>query len=208
MKLLNAGEVFATNTELGLQVDLQGWNSAHPLFAQLVEQVKPQTIIEVGSWKGASALHMAELTKDLGTKIYCCDTWLGEVSTNAAYNEQAEDAPIQYDVGKVYRQFLHNVVQSGHAERIFPIPHTSIAAARLLAKAGIQGDLVYIDADHGYEPAFLDLNFYAGLVAPGGILFGDDWNDFPGVRMAVSRFAYENSLKISVNGPAWVLQPS
>jgi hypothetical protein len=109
---------------------------------------------------------------------------------------------------KLMPQSLHNVWSKGFQDRIYPIPQTSTTAARILAYFGIKGDLVYIDADHTYEQVYRDLEFYAELLTPEGVLFGDDWADFAGVRMAVTRFAYERNLKVAVSGPAWVLQPA
>ena len=50
--------------------DLQGWNSIHPLFEDLLRQVKPTVLVEVGSWKGASVIHMAKTALD--NQIYLC----------------------------------------------------------------------------------------------------------------------------------------
>src|SRR5262245_9381175 len=60
-------------------VDMQGWGSDKPIFRTAIEAVRPRTIIELGSWKGLSAIHMAGLCRELGldTEIVCVDTWLG-----------------------------------------------------------------------------------------------------------------------------------
>lgn len=209
MKLLTVAEICpdpaVLKAEMHLTSDLEGWNSDHPLFQQLIEQISPKTIIEVGTWKGRSALHMVGLTKELGTKIYCCDTWLGEV--NLQPGDMESDKPACFYHGPTnYYQFLYNVWEGGAQDRIHPILNTSTASARLLNHFGVRGDLIYIDADHHYETVFTDLEFFSELLAPGGIMFGDDWNDFPGVKMAVSRFAFERNLRVVVSGPAWVLQ--
>lgn len=208
MKLLNCIEAMAENPGPELGLDLEGWNSDHPLFQKLVERVQPQTIIECGTFKGRSALHMAGLTKELGTKIYCCDNWLGDAALNLRkLGDDSDWHPCQYKAGVFYRQFLHNACASGHGDRLYPIPLSSVAGAQLLHHLKIQGDLIYIDGDHGYEQAYMDLQFFSGLLSPKGVLFGDDWADYQSVRMAVSRFAYENNLKVELAGPAWVLQP-
>jgi hypothetical protein len=38
--------------------DVQGWGSTHPIFHILIDAIRPATIVELGSWKGASAIHM------------------------------------------------------------------------------------------------------------------------------------------------------
>ena len=62
--------------------DLQGWGSADPLFRLLFERLRPKRVAEVGTWKGASALHMASLARELAIEdceILCIDTWLGSI---------------------------------------------------------------------------------------------------------------------------------
>src|SRR5262245_35034777 len=61
-------------------IDLQGWNSDLPTFKRLLAEVRPTLIVEVGTWKGASAIHLARICDELKlaeTKIICVDTWLG-----------------------------------------------------------------------------------------------------------------------------------
>jgi cephalosporin hydroxylase len=61
---------------------LHGWFSDAPVFEEVISKVRPDLIIEVGSWLGASAIHMAGLLKKHGldeSKIVCVDTWLGAV---------------------------------------------------------------------------------------------------------------------------------
>jgi hypothetical protein len=48
-----------------LTLDLQGWASTHPIFEKTIETLRPELIVEVGTWKGASAVHMAKLLHGL-----------------------------------------------------------------------------------------------------------------------------------------------
>ena len=63
--------------------DVQGWGSQHPIFQRVMGAIKPALVLEVGTWKGASALHMASLLKAQSQEkggdraIICIDTWLG-----------------------------------------------------------------------------------------------------------------------------------
>lgn len=69
-------------------------------------------------------------------------------------------------------------------------------ADRLVAANGAP-DLVYIDADHHYEPVKLDIAIWWPRVAPHGILAGHDYTGtHPGVVQAVNEFALENDLTV------------
>ncbi len=205
MKLRTVNEICPDPSILPIAVDHEGWNSSHELFAQLINQVRPKVIVEVGSYKGASALHMASLTADLGTKIYCCDTWLGNVRLTEASRNDDTALPCQYGGSTLYFQFMRNIIAGGFGDRVYPVLHNSTTAARLLHFLGVRADLLYLDADHIYEQVYLDMEFCSNLIAPRGLMFGDDYRDFPGVRMAVNRFAFERGLTVEESGPAWVL---
>ena len=52
-------------------LDLQGWGSTHPVFEHVVSEYRPTSIVEVGSWKGASASHMAGLLRQYDWLSLC-----------------------------------------------------------------------------------------------------------------------------------------
>lgn len=207
MRLLSVAEISPAFDLTGMRVDGEGFNSDHALFGELIAKVQPKVIIEVGSWKGASALHMAELTASMGTRIFCVDTWQGTAALREEDRHDDSKPAANYAIDALYKQFLFNVAATPHAGRIYPIPQTSINGVRILSYFGIRGDLVYIDGGHAYDECYLDLKYYASVVSPTGIMFGDDYRDFRGVRIAVERFAIENGLDVLTSGPAWVLQP-
>ncbi len=199
-------EIYEGIEALNLPDDLQGWHSTHPIFAQLIEEVKPLNILEVGSWKGASAIHMANLAPL--AIVTACDTWLG--GADHELNQQVETSvlPREHGYPRLYFQFLHNVAKAGLQKRIRPIPQTSLNGARLLKAHAYTAQLCYIDGSHEYSDVFADIEAYWPLVEDGGILFGDDFA-FPGVQAAVIRFIAENELwsrvKVEVNN-FWVIR--
>lgn len=189
-----------------LPFDADGWHSEYPIFDRLVEETRPGTIIEVGTWKGGSALHMAVAAKALYLvpTIYCVDTWLGAL-------EFLEDPTPKRDLMKrhgypaVYYQFLSNVVHMGLQDIITPIPNTSAIAARYLANKGVRAGLIYIDGSHCEEDVFADIKAYAKLRTPNGVMFGDDYA-WPGVRNAVDTLAPSLGALEVENGNFWVIR--
>lgn len=56
--------------------DASGWGSDSPAFGELIAERRPRRIIEIGTWKGGSALEMATHLEKAGlkTEIICVDT--------------------------------------------------------------------------------------------------------------------------------------
>jgi hypothetical protein len=186
--------------------DLFGWNSHHPIFAELIHEKKPKVIIEVGTWKGASAIHMASMS---AAHLYCVDTWIG--GDGHIYKDIGESQPVQRDSHGwpgIYYQFLHNVKVTGLCERITPVPFMSLHGAWLLEAHGIKADLIYIDGGHNYLDVIVDVQAYFTLLAPGGIMFGDDFNQ-NGVAQAVNDFMQKRSdtHALVVKDEKWVIRP-
>jgi FkbM family methyltransferase len=182
------------------KLDVSGWNGTHPVFKRVIDEVKPSTIIEVGSWKGQGTLHLAECMP-VG-QIYAVDTWLG--GSDHLWN--GDPMPMQHGRPLLYEQFLFNVAASPHAHRIFPILQPSTSAAVLLNSLGYRAEVVIIDASHTYLDCYNDLCCYADLMAPGGVMVVDDVKTHPGVTVAVHRFRYEHNLKLELDGPFAVLR--
>lgn len=201
-------------------VDFQGWNSYDPNFNYLISTYKPKLIIEVGSWKGASAINMAQIaeTNMLNTGILCVDTWLGsaEMWQDKSDETRYDSLRIQNGYPALYNTFLQNVISSGQGNRILPFPQTSEIACRVLKHYGVRADMVYLDASHDYDSVFKDLVNWYDILKKGGIIFGDDYGNtvaWPGVKSAVDDFAQINlinlngfvALKISESGNQFMI---
>lgn len=186
----------------GIKEDLQGWNSTAPIFARLIEKVRPKVIIEIGGWKGASTVHMVKTSQDLGleTTIFTVDFWQDPILHTA-------DSRIPKSwAGEIsaYQQFLYNVWANMCDGQVIPIRTWSPHAAPLLDAWGAKADLIYVDGDHTYEGCLRDLALYWPLLARGGVMFGDDIME-PGVRKAVTQFF--TGLKMTHDDHHWEIEP-
>jgi len=179
-----------------LPLDKSGWNGDRETFRKLISRIRPELIIEVGTWKGMSTFNMADHVKKLGldSKIYCVDTWLGSLEF---WGDEGPYFEVDHGFPRVYRQFLSNVVHLGYQDMIVPYPMTSLIGAKYFKKRGISSKLIYLDASHEEEDVYLDASWYWNILVPGGVMFGDDWNQY-GVRPAVEKFAREKSLEIEI----------
>ena len=194
----------------GIPFDGQGWGSDSPAFGALVERVKPGLIIEVGTWKGGSALEMAGHLDRLGlphARILCVDTWLGalEMWGDQTDPDRFGSLNLRHGYPQLYYQFLANVCHRGQQSRIIPLPLPSLTAAQWLSLRGVRAELIYVDGSHEEEDVAADLANYWDLLAPAGILFGDDYS-WTGVKMAVDRFARDQRLTLEHLADKWLLQ--
>ena len=189
--------------------DASGWGSDSPAFGELIAGVRPRRIIEVGTWKGGSALEMAARLAEAGlsAEIICVDTWLGalEMWTDLDDPDRHGSLGLRHGYPTLYYQFLANVCRAGRQQTITPFPVPSITAAQWFALHGLRADLIYVDGSHEEEDVYQDLVAWWDVLRPAGVLFGDDWS-WDGVRLAVQRFATENHLAITHRHDKWELR--
>jgi methyltransferase family protein len=180
--------------------DMQGWGSTDPIFRHAINALRPKVIIEVGTWKGASAIHMGQVIRELGleTRIVCIDTWLGSPEHFLGQGEGwRESLRLRNGYPRLYFTFLTNVIQHRLTDIIIPLPATSENAGTILAQRNIRAELVYIDAAHEYSAVKRDLQTYWPLLNSDGVLIGDDYQLWPGVTQAATEFAKENRLPMA-----------
>ena len=171
----------------------QGWGYRHWIFDYVMKTTKPRIIVEVGTWKGASAIKMATLTKELGldAAVICVDTWLGspEHIRKPDRNRHTDSLNRKWGYPQLYHTFMANVLKWNCQDVIVPYPATSENAAVVFNQVRLKADLVYIDAAHEYEPALRDFVAYWDLLNDGGYLVGDDYIGWEGVTKAADEFA-------------------
>lgn len=189
-----------------LPLNIQGWGGNDSFFGKMIERVKPNTIIEVGTWLGQSAINMAEQCKrlNLDTRMYCVDTWLGALEFVESHGERNLSKRFGYP--QVYYQFLSNVYHKELTDVITPFPQTSLIAARWFAKNSIKADLIYIDGSHDYDDVYKDIEYYLPLLNDGGVLFGDDIDAWAGVRGAVNNFCKDKGINFKEDGRFWWIE--
>ena len=148
--------------------DLQGWRSVHPYLEEAVTEIRPRVVIEIGTWKGASALYLARTMaeRNVAGTVIAVDTWLGAVDHWA---DEALFAELGTEHGypSLYRTFLANVVRDGMTDRIVPLPLDSVNAAELLRLRGVTADVIHLDAGHEEASVTADLRAWWPVLRPG-----------------------------------------
>ncbi|KAL6601742.1 hypothetical protein ACP70R_044962 [Stipagrostis hirtigluma subsp. patula] len=191
----------------------RGWGSTGAVFAELIESVRPSTIVELGAFLGASALHMAAVSRNLSLSpaILCVDDFRGWPGFRDRFRR---DVPAQrHGDALLLPQFMANVVAAvgrDAAARVLPLPFSTASALAALCEWGVYADLIEVDAGHDFHSAWADINLAWAVLRPGGVMFGHDYftaADDRGVRRAVTLFAKVKGLTVRPHGQHWVLSP-
>lgn len=129
-----------------------------------------RVIVEIGSYRGKSAAMLALGSAPDG-RVTAIDPHLrSEGAGTTAYGDEDE------------RVFHETMARVGISDRVTHVVETSAAARPGWGDTPI--DLLWIDGDHSYEGVRRDLEDWAGLVKPGGLLACHDYAHREGVRRA------------------------
>lgn len=210
MQLIHATNPYSDWDVSGKKIDTHGWGADHPEFERLIRDVRPKKILEIGSWKGRSAINIARLCQEAGLDdavIVCVDTWLGSSEFWTDHNdpERYLSLGLVHGYPSVYYTFLSNVVHHGFQNCIVPFPVSSNVAATFFKYHSVEFDLVYVDASHEYAEVMSDIRNFWPLVADGKVMFGDDFDyHWLGVMRAVLENADRDDVEFFHSGNKWV----
>ncbi|MCD6304786.1 MAG: CapA family protein [Deltaproteobacteria bacterium] len=179
----------------------ENWFSHAAVFQELLADYKgvpDVSFLELGSWKGRSALWLVEnILTGAGSKIFCVDVWdvrqwnPDAKETIKLLNNKKRMSELK--VEQVYDIFMANTAHL--RDKIIPIRMRTTEALHQFYRKGMQFHFIYIDADHSEEAVFSDFSLSLACLKPGGIIFLDDlsWNS---VKRAVKRIKHELGLQI------------
>lgn len=177
-------------------LDMHGWfgplNKVH--LQEFIQKLQPKNVVEVGTWLGVSAIFMAHLLNS-GAKIFCIDPWV-------PYHDMENMPECQERLKNAYERFLSNCIHHKVTDKIVPLRMTSMDAYATYFSGEHDIDLVYIDGSHAEEDAYNDIIHWQTVVAPHGIICGDDYG-WPTVRRAVTRAAQEIDRTLHVDYNFW-----
>lgn len=144
--------------------NIQNWFTYPILYKNMVEKFDNAKFVEVGNWKGASAVYMGVEIVNSGKNITldCIDNM----------------APIIFNEFKTNITPLKNIIT--------PFNISSENGSKLYEDESL--DFVFIDAGHSYEDVSLDLKLWYPKVKKGGVFAGHDYPAWEGVKIAVDEF--------------------
>ena len=166
--------------------------SAKQIWDNLIPQIKPTKILEIGSFEGASACYLiANCASKAPIEIHCIDTWEGG-------EEHKRMVVVMTDVE---RRFLKNtkIAKERVPHRVDLVTHKGlsiICLAKLVAESFLgYFDLVYIDGSHLASDVLSDATLSFSLLRVGGTMIFDDYlwrgsqNDpLHGPKLAIDSF--------------------
>lgn len=139
-----------------------------------------RSIVEVGTWRGRSALLLLELNPE--ATIACVDTWLGSAEHFIGWRDAYPESEFpEMNPAGLFEQFVVNVWDK--RSRIIPVRLDSWSGLRVLRHKQFTPDFVYLDGGHSYEIVSRDL---AEITAawPAAPVVCDDYG-WDGVAQAV-----------------------
>ena len=150
--------------------------------------------------------------------VVSVDTWLGAAEF-WPQNQQGRKAGTRTTGGardlilvngfpSIYYSFLSNVVRRNLTDYIVPFPVTSLVAAEFFRRDQFRANLVHVDASHAERDVANDLEAWWPLVADGGILMGDDYDNihWKGLVRAVDAFVVRHGVTLECYGLKWLVR--
>jgi hypothetical protein len=190
---------------------------ANELIQDVVRQLTPSFILEIGSWLGWSANGMATQMKLNGTTdgvIVCIDTWMGSPYDWNVRTETPDNTPVKLKNGypTFYYNFLANMFYHELQNTVVPFAYPSVTAGEILKTVlnnpDIIIDMIYLDGSHIAQDVFNDCLTFYPLLKNKGVILGDDWNKV-GVSYGITEFCNSENLplpRIFPNGVHWIIE--
>jgi Methyltransferase domain len=180
----------------------------------IIEQARAQidkehvVVLEIGAELGTSA---RRFLSEPNTFVASVDPW-PDKKTFKGFDNLKSFAHQPDATLKLFQSFNFEF-----RDRSVAIRETSPRGPVLVASAGVDVDLVFIDGDHRYEAVFADLVICSALW-PNAVLCGDDWSYDPkgskheGIRRpvqgAVRRWAQFNDFAVRHEANTWLIDQS
>jgi hypothetical protein len=171
-------------------LDTQGFQSPENVrfFGDIFNAFRPCCMLELGSWKGTSAIMFVKhmLTYCEKPALCCVDTWLGSVEhwSNPEWRIQLG---LRNGYPTLFERFMANVVRAHLTDYVTPFPMTTKTGIALARNAGIKFDAIYVDASNEYADVLEDLAGAWDLIGDEGVMIADDFKA-PDVHRAIQEF--------------------
>ena len=159
---------------------VEGWMTdaqAHVLWKRAAALEAPATVVEIGSYRGRSAILLAGAAAD-GVAVVAIDPHAGNDRGPQQIHGSAGEGQADHEA------FMANLARAGVGERV---RHVRRPSQEALDAVDGPVDLLYVDGAHRYRPARDDIERWGARVRPGGTLLIHDSFSSVGVTLAIAR---------------------
>jgi predicted O-methyltransferase YrrM len=149
------------------------------------------TILEIGSYLGASTCYLAAGASKVNGQVLCVDTWMNETMP-----EGVRDTYVEFTKNtKGAKQWIRTIRKSSDQLSVEDIP------------AGL--DLVFIDGDHSYEAVKRDFERITPWLTANGIVVFHDAATFEGVTCTIGEALVSGKWVVAgvVGNLCWLKRP-
>lgn len=160
--------------------DVDGWmtrDQARRLWDRASEVKPGGRIVEIGSYRGRSAIVLARAADD-GVAVVAVDPHAGNDRGPQQWEGTSEEGQSDHEL------FLANLRRAGVADRV---THLRDFSQDALPRIEGDIDLLYVDGAHRYRPARADIARYGARVRDGGTMLVHDSFSSVGVTLALLR---------------------
>ena len=166
------------------------WDSSY--FSKIINEkmpnVKNLVLLEIGVARGETSRYTITKLSDRLDVYYGVDPYVS--------NYDKKDSFSHYSQTLMDHCYLY-ALNKNQDIRFKLLRTSSYLAAKTFSENSI--DAIFVDGDHTYEGTKQDLTIWENKVKPGGLIIGDDFQTFEGVRRAVS----ENFRSFEQDGNYW-----
>jgi predicted O-methyltransferase YrrM len=143
---------------------------ARPIWSQILKNLRPRRMLEIGSYEGQSACFLIETVGQMHeSELHCIDTWQGGIE-HGAINMAEVERRFLNNTEKAIRAAPQSVTLKVHKAR------SDFALAQLFVQ-GYEGffDFIYIDGSHQAPDVLADAVLAFRLLRKGGLMAFDDY---------------------------------
>jgi len=153
--------------------NIQGFFDFNGIYDDAINRFNNSIFVEIGTWKGRSAIYMAEKIKESkkNIKFYTIDI----------FEYKGEYESFKGESDSFYDEVLQNVEPV--KEFITVLKGFSVDICNQFEDESI--DFLFLDGDHSYEGVKNELELWFPKVKLGGIISGHDYTQPCGVKRAV-----------------------
>jgi hypothetical protein len=186
--------------------------SARQVWDQIIPQINPTRILEIGSFEGASACYLIDkLASHQDIELHCVDSWQGG-------EEHQTGGADQTSMHEVEKRFVHNTQlamknATNTADLVVHRGLSDLELPKLIAEGkSSYFDFIYIDGSHQAPDVLFDALLSFKLLKINGVMVFDDYLwQLPGTKgvdpircpkMAIDAFTTIHCRKLKIiNAP-------